>query len=781
MSSTCAYCGDRFICGAINEVVKLKFNFSKKPEIAKIKDHCETLSITTSERIKAEGTKSESDLRHETTKAYIEEIVLRSKKKRNSDSLRKRFERGVKLGELKYYSQPDKKSSQKVYKKLVQARLVIPLKSFNEYKSVYPERASLNYRTYVKDILTQDPYHLSTKGNYEGYYTFALYPDGDVMKANQALVRNTASVGGSLGGGGSGGGSLGASPKAGPSPEVKRAPAVPGGEKLVGGAAESESGPKATLNDQGQWVVENRNANKTAKPVDMRVLNNGNGSNSTNSGGTDFGAGSDLMNFYKTGNESASTNSGSKSARTTTTSANVMAITPEMLTNSVASNTKAKSTDTSSTSIRSSSTTSSRSSLSSPNLKSSSTGNISTVARTESSARSIPSNTTNVSGGGVPIGPVGTVEQAITIAANNRVSRGLNSRTVSSPEIKSIPVAVPTPKPKPKKFDEETERVADASNSPGKRTEQPKRVGTRAESNEIGCNDIRKFAINNHGNAQICGNEYAKYIKCETQLRSSILNRCENLFKGNFPLEEDLSWVSDGNGDLTSVQRCAERFEKLVQTYMPREGAGQIKTNLIANSYEHEWADKIDIKRFSRIEKAISRKKMKNYSDYYCSNSEKISTQREAVVNLIGIYIGKSPKVVDSKCEEYVNRYIFGVVRKYKDQKPSEIKSSIATGIFSSSVLNDKIIFSKDGKEQEVDLRNSDPTLKKEVATSLYKMTKDLYKDLKLYMEPYELKSYVKADVDPEVGVINVIERKIESKISIKCMHSRDKYIDVAQ
>lgn len=781
MNSTCAYCGDRFICGAINEVVKLKFNFSKKSETAKIKDHCETLSITTSERIKAEGTKSESDLRHETTKAYIEEIVLRSKKKRKSDSLRKRFEKGVKLGELKYYSQPDKKSSQKVYKKLVQARLVIPLKSFDDYKSTYPERATLNYRTYVKDILTQDPYHLSTKGNYEGYYTFALYPDGDVLKANQALVRNTASVGGSLGGGGSGGGSSGGAPKAGPNAEVMRAPAVPGGEKLVGGSAEAESSPKATLNDQGQWVVENRNSNKTAKPVDMRVLNNASGSSGAGSGGTDFGAGSDLMNFYKTGNESASTNSGTQRGKKDTKILSAFEGREELLSNTFGNKEKTVVTGNSTSDTKSSSSSfKSRSVSVSSNLESESPKSDTTVSRLSNSSLSTPSGSTSDNGIEVSTGSVGSVEQAITFAATDRVNRGLNRRRLTSPEVESIPSVDSTSEPS-QKIDKASEQVATGDGLLEKEKGAPKRADLDANDEKDRCNDIRKFAINNHGNAQICGNEYAKYIRCEVELRSSILKKCENLFKGEFPLEEDLVWVSDGNGDLTSVQRCAERFEKLVQTYMPRKAVGQIKTNLITNFYEHQWAKKIDVKRFSGIEKAISRKTLKNYSDYYCSNSEKKLVQREAVVNLISIYIGKPPKVIDNNCEEYVNRYIFGIMRKYRDQTPSEIESSIATGVFSSSVLNDKIIFTKNDKEQEIDLRNSDPTLKKEVATSLYKMTKDLYNDLKLYMEPYELKNYVKSEMDSEVGVINVIERKIENNVSLKCVNSRNKYLNATK
>ena len=60
-------------------------------------------------------------------------------------------------------------------------------------------------------------------------------------------------------------------------------------------------------------------------------------------------------------------------------------------------------------------------------------------------------------------------------------------------------------------------------------------------------------------------------------------------------------------------------------------------------------------------------------------------------------------------------------------------------------------------------------------------MTKDLYNDLKLYMEPYELKNYVKSEMDSEVGVINVIERKIENNVSLKCVNSRNKYLNATK
>lgn len=508
MNSTCAYCGDRFICGAINEVVKLKFNFSKKSETARIKDHCETLSITTSERIKAEGTKSESDLRHETTKAYIEEIVLRSKKKRKSDSLRKRFEKGVKLGELKYYSQPDKKSSQKVYKKLVQARLVIPLKSFDDYKSTYPERATLNYRTYVKDILTQDPYHLSTKGNYEGYYTFALYPDGDVLKANQALVRNTASVGGSLGGGGSGGGSAGGAPKAGPNAEVMRAPAVPGGEKLVGGSAEAESSPKATLNDQGQWVVENKNSNKAAKPVDMRVLNNASGSSGVGSGGTDFGAGSDLMNFYKTGNESASTNSGTQNLRRRTTTSNALAITPDMLTNSVSSNTKTSTTNTSSSSVSTSTSTpiSTLKSLSagvdtlpsSPGVKIVPTGNVATFIQP-----SLPKTTPEPDGSGVPEIPLGDLETAIEIGVQEKLNRMLGEQGDDSSH---------------RRKERKTAGVFEASES----------YGNKGKISD--CNNFDSKMLEFSRQKGVCNSDLEYYVRCRDLQRYEVIELCEEAF-----------------------------------------------------------------------------------------------------------------------------------------------------------------------------------------------------------------------------------------------------------
>ncbi|MEC9282974.1 MAG: hypothetical protein VX642_09690, partial [Bdellovibrionota bacterium] len=721
MNSTCAYCGDRFVCGAINEVVKLKFNFSKKPETAKIKDHCETLSVSTSERIKAEGTKSESDLRHETTKAYIEEIVLKSKKKRKSDSLRKRFEKGVKLGELKYYSQPDKKSSQKVYKKLIQARLVIPLKSFDEYKSTYPERAALNYRTYVKDILTQDPYHLSTKGNYEGYYTFALYPDGDVLKANQALVRNTASVGGSLGGGGSGGGSSGASPKGDPNPELMRAPAVPGGEKLVGGSAEAESSPKATLNDQGQWVVENGSSGKLAKPVDMRVLNNGSGSNSTNSGGTDFGAGSDLMNFYKTsGNSGTQTfpdtkNKGSRR----TTNLDALRTGNQMLVNQLGSS-DASVHPISSTSSLISRPVASRDLQASPTGGETVRGAITNqtvvgevkpfsadivAAVSESPGVTSDGTSSSISSDSASLketylGP--RVEEQVFIASNSRIQKKLYAKQTA---LDSTDLA---------KGSKEKSVVPKSSD-----------VGFKDKTTASGvnCEAYEQKFLEYSRQEAICSNDLVYFQECEKKKREEVLLQCEKLFGVEFDPKIDSDFVEkkqveceerfhtinvtsdrknrsfgrdarvqrtkkrNSVGDYkscqqmsTSVERCYSRIVKLVDSYQPKEppkGARE-KENLLSI-----WQLEADLKVVDNmaIKYGSPDELKKNLSAEICKDNKSIQ-----YLALQRIFRQSSKKLSlsyqEKECKSQVDKYFFEIVEEF----PFTEEVASARGVFEKSV-----------------------------------------------------------------------------------------------
>ncbi|MFK8136916.1 MAG: hypothetical protein AB8E15_01025 [Bdellovibrionales bacterium] len=200
----CIPCGDRFLCGSLNEKIKIKQyneNFRKTT-----RQHCSRRTGFMHESSKRKNVKMTEELkRHSVLIDYMEEIVVHRKGK-----LKKRFSKGFYLGEIKLFTQPTKSASKEVFKRLKKSNFIIPVLSFEDFKDTHStERPRSFYKTYIKNLMTEEPYHLTDKEFGNKLYSFTLYPDDEAKKYGKALTRNVASVSGSASGGGSLGGGSG--------------------------------------------------------------------------------------------------------------------------------------------------------------------------------------------------------------------------------------------------------------------------------------------------------------------------------------------------------------------------------------------------------------------------------------------------------------------------------------------------------------------------------------------------------------------------------------------
>lgn len=762
-------CGDRFICGATKQRVKI--NLYRTRKVRTVQEHCLKKSIRISENIRVEGVKSEEEGRHQTVIPYVDNII----RKRKKGTRQSRLEKGFKMGELKYYIQDSKKTSKKSYIKLRKANLILPVKSFEHFKmTISPDRPVAEYRKYVQGLITQDPFHLSKKGNSHNIYLFAVHPDGDVLRAGKSLSRNIASIGGGSGGRGGSSGGAGGSNSAGSAKAVgRKAPAM-----------KKQPETYAKLNNRGEWVVAKREPETTYqdKQIEMNSFSGGSGA-------------------VKEG-MAYSASSGYSALRTDTSfevrdvdlkkrkEKDKTKIRKEKSSNSGSSDYASKPSRKGSKSSKKNIVTGSSSrSLTSSEISSVSGSDSSDEpASAKSVARAMSVDTSSESEDVPGMDGEGSQNQTRLIVRKTSESSGNSGAEVVNRKITSFDVPqelAPTRDPviKTPVFTVETDTNNGLSNvavaavnaklerdTARKITEKNKFSPilnsklSEINSGNWSCKNIKKLITEEYKNQKICGSVYRAYAKCEEAYRKKILLKCETLLAGKFPIEEDEHWSEENGGALSSINRCALDFQTFAEQFIPSKEKNQHSTNLISSFYEEKWLKAISPRSWKKATKKFESGKLKKYSDLFCSKKKRYAKKNEASINLISIEVGLPPEVIKSKCHFYVDTNLPKIMEKYQRVKLGERKNIIAENLLYSTKLEYVKI-----KGENVHPSTLKGKSRSKVSKELYEASKELYADLKLFMEDHELKKFVPKNLDDEIGTAIVFEEKFEENLNGKC------------
>ncbi|MFK8139058.1 MAG: hypothetical protein AB8E15_11910 [Bdellovibrionales bacterium] len=707
----CVPCGDRFLCGSLEEKNQIKLydeNFRKTT-----RQHCARRTGYMYEKSKRKGVElTEEFQRHSLIMDYMKEIIVHRKGK-----LKQRFTKGFYLGEIRLFTQPDKKSSKKLYKKLLRSNMIIPVLSFEEYKSQNnTERPRSFYQTYIRELMTQEPYHLSDKEFGGKLYSFTLYPDEKALKWSQNLTRGVASVGSSSSGSASlGGGS-------GPASTAKKANSKTREGKKEGPNSKAETAEKPNreyLNRYSGFGSSKKDKSKSASSPELSStteikIAKTNISNSNSGKAPSYlkysGMASDQRDLESVRPSSRVQASKESSKSPSRSLASSLPVVPSSM-------------STSSSTSRSKSSINSKSRNSKSEVKT-------TIVKPSSGpeiTQASPKTESSKGGQAIPDALPSIAEPTVEIfAAQRPMSTDLKfAKEMAATNIDSI------------KVDSNRGSV----NAP---TSTRSDFALGGDISGKGCEGFREFVVSNYSNSKICGQTKNQYSNCIQSFDGEVLKKCNDLFERDFPAS-----------DKDSLSKCITDFTKLTDEYRPAKEIDQLGgvggEDLISLITVGSSIDKL-LPEFSKKVGYAKRGKYK-FSKLYCDGGISHSTKDSLRVLFQRGMKGFKNIDLDINCEKLIDENLIEII---EEQQRLRIARKNSFMYFTLAHKNLSLVGGRSpgnfvGKQRT------------ELGSQVFEKIKSLYEDLKLYMSPTDLKrsELFKIENDFEFGAIKAFENKM--------------------
>lgn len=211
--ANCIQCGGRFVCGATDQNVKLKY--LRNYETLSIQEHCYKKSHDISESIRInQNPRTEEAVRYQD---YFSQIVLPINENKGGKLLYKQ-EKGFLYADLFRFTEPTKGLSKSQRKQVIQKarkkvsemkkdRVLLPVVSMQDYRDLSGnrDRIDIEYQEYVKNLLLLHPSELEERPVGTGIFVKAVAIDEKLKSKFAANFGARATGAANLAGGGSGG------------------------------------------------------------------------------------------------------------------------------------------------------------------------------------------------------------------------------------------------------------------------------------------------------------------------------------------------------------------------------------------------------------------------------------------------------------------------------------------------------------------------------------------------------------------------------------------------